>query len=381
MLQQQHKKKLIQFDKIKENINNYNSFYNEKEDLNIKTETETETEFPLLIEEFATFQSIISEIYKNINIELHQNKQYNNTGYDNNYNNNKNNNKNNYYKKTKNNYGNEFNNSINSIKNNNFNKIDTKKDNGGSILRSRLLGKNKDLLKINCEINKLTESNIDIIFDTIYTIINDTTKNIIEPDKFNYIFDNIIEKCISQPPFTILYIKFLTKFNKFKYIKTSMEHKIKTTIQYITNYIELIEIHDSKMDTLLIKQKTENNIFTKMIKENKQFEGIGSIYGLFYINKFINKDIFIKFITKTIQQVNDYIEWEPCTNDILEKYINVLIGLLEYGYYTLIKNVDYETKLTLQMKIEHILSSKKIELRIKYNLQNLYDDLKAGKRK
>jgi hypothetical protein len=91
--------------------------------------------------------------------------------------------------------------------------------------------------------------------------------------------------------------------------------------------------------------------------------------------------MFIKFITNTIQQVSDYIEWEPCTNDVLEKYINVLIGLLTYGYYTLLKNIDYDYKLTLQMNIEKILSSKKIEMRIKYNLQNLYDDLKAGKRK
>ena len=79
--------------------------------------------------------------------------------------------------------------------------------------------------------------------------------------------------------------------------------------------------------------------------------------------------------------VAEYIEWEPCTNEVLEKYINVLIGLMEFGYYKMIKNIDYDAKITFELKIEQVLSSKKIEMRIKYNLQNLYDDLKAGKRK
>ena len=43
------------------------------------------------------------------------------------------------------------------------------------------------------------------------------------------------------------------------------------------------------------------------------------------------------------------------------------------------KNIDYDTKNTLDMKIEHVLYSKKINMRIKYNLQNIYDDLKSGK--
>jgi hypothetical protein len=380
MLQDQ-KNKLSKFNKIKDNIDNYNSFYYKKENLNSINEDPE-----LLINPFLKFQSVITDIYNNINIELSHHKESNTTTFDKNKNYNKNYNTNNYYKKTKHNYkNNNFNENIsqnsNENKTNGFNKNTDYKDNGGSVLRSKLLGKNKDLLKINCEINKLTESNIAVIFDTIYSIINDTTKNTIDTTKINYIFDNIIEKCISQPPFTSLYIKLLTKFNKFMCVKPIMEQKIKNTIKYIIDYIELIEIHDSKINQTLLEQKTENNIFTKLIKENKKYEGLGTIFSLFYINKFINNDMFIKFIIKTIQQVSDYIEWEPCTNEVLEKYINVLIGLLEHGYHTLIKSVDYETKLTLHMKIEHILSSKKIEMRIKYNLQNLYDDLKAGKRK
>ena len=52
---------------------------------------------------------------------------------------------------------------------------------------------------------------------------------------------------------------------------------------------------------------------------------------------------------------------------------------MEFGYYKMVKEIDYDTKITFEMKIEHVLSSKKIHMRIKYNLQNIYDDLKSGK--
>ena len=99
----------------------------------------------------------------------------------------------------------------------------------------------------------------------------------------------------------------------------------------------------------------------------------------FYINKFIDCISFREFLNKTVVLVSEYIEWEPCINEVLEKYINVLIGLLEFGYSRMTKEIDYDSKSTLDMKIEHVLSSKKIHMRIKYNLQNIYDDLKSGK--
>jgi hypothetical protein len=255
------------------------------------------------------------------------------------------------------------------------------KDNGGSVLRKRLNGKNKKILEINGEINKLTESNIDIIFDKINIIIIDDNSTKIPYDKLKYIFDNIINKCINQPTFTSLYIKFLNKFNNNIHSKEFIKNEIKIIIENIVEFIELIEIHDSQMDEANIESKKSSNIFSTLIKNNKKYEGLGTIYSLFYINKFIDSSMFVAFLKKTIQQVTDYIEWEPCTNEVLEKYVNVLIGLLEFGYHKIIKDIDYETKLTLQMKIENVLSSRKIEIRIKYNLQNLYDDLKAGKRK
>ena len=393
--------KLNLFKNIGNDKNNYKHYYLISDEINDKDEQQY-TKLNELIIDFINYKKILKTINDtikpNINYQNKQhkhnykNKYYNNSNNNNNGNNNtfKNNSHNNS-KYTKNNYKYQSNNyDFNNIKreeddeyrnNEDDNKTIKWKDNGGSVLRKRLNGKNKQLLEINGEINKLTESNIDIIFDKISVIIIEQNSTKIPNDKLKYVFDNIINKCINQPTFTSLYIKFLNKFNNNINSKQFIKNEIKTIIENIVGFIELIEIHDSQMDETIIENKKTSNIFNTLIKNNKKYEGLGTIYSLFYINKFVDCSMFVDFIKKTIQQVSDYIEWEPCTNEVLEKYVNVLIGLLEFGYHKMIKDIDYETKLTLQMKIENVLSSKKIEMRIKYNLQNLYDDLKAGKRK
>jgi len=384
--------KIDLFTKIGKNNDKYNKYYlissdNDTTDNDINNQENTER-----IIDFINYKKIMKTINDSIkptfNFSSKNNKpNFKNNNYNNTHNNFNNSTKNNNY--TNNNSQNsKYSNNNKTSSNYDFNNIKRGneeqpkwKDSGGSALRKRLNGKNKQILEINGEINKLTESNIDVIFDKINVIVIDKNSTKIPDDKLKYIFDNIITKCINQPTFTSLYIKFLNKFNHNIHSKQFIKNEIKKIIENIVGFIELIEIHDSQMDETIIESKKTSNIFNTLIKNNKKYEGLGTIYSLFYINKFINCNMFVEFLKKTIQQVSDYIEWEPCTNEVLEKYVNVLIGLLEFGYHKIVKDIDYETKLTLQMKIENVLSSKKIEMRIKYNLQNLYDDLKAGKRK
>tara|TARA_B110001469_G_C9631239_1_gene315784 strand:+ start:1137 stop:2303 length:1167 start_codon:yes stop_codon:yes gene_type:complete len=384
--------KIDLFTKIGKNNDKYNKYYlissdNDTTDNDINNQENTER-----IIDFINYKKIMKTINDSIkptfNFSSKNNKpNFKNNNYNNTHNNYNNSTKNNNY--TNNNSQNsKYSNNNKTSSNYDFNNIKIGneeqpkwKDSGGSALRKRLNGKNKQILEINGEINKLTESNIDVIFDKINVIVIDKNSTKIPDDKLKYIFDNIITKCINQPTFTSLYIKFLNKFNHNIHSKQFIKNEIKKIIENIIGFIGLIEIHDSQMNEKIIENKKTSNIFNTLIKNNKKYEGLGTIYSLFYINKFINCNMFVEFLKKTIQQVSDYIEWEPCTNEVLEKYVNVLIGLLEFGYHKIVKDIDYETKLTLQMKIENVLSSKKIEMRIKYNLQNLYDDLKAGKRK
>ena len=344
------------------------------------------------MEKFKYFCNKLNEIDKTIIEENVNLKPY--------YKNKYNNNNSNYYKNNQYNNGsiNKFTNSANKFNKlnrgktvNNFNEGKIVQERGGSALRSRLNKGNKEHMILNGEINKLTESNISAIYEkiasSVYNIVNTNMDDqIIEKEEFNeskliFVISNLIKKCVGQPTFTSLYIKLLHKLFK----KASSRDFIKTQIKKITTnikqFVSFIEVHDSVLDEDKLLTDKKENIFTTLINNNKQYEGLGTIYSLLYVNNFLNIDSFKRFINDTVKMVSEYIEWEPCTNEVLEKYINVLIGLMEFGYYKMIKDIDYDSKITFEMKIEQVLSSKKIEMRIKYNLQNLYDDLKAGKRK
>ena len=98
------------------------------------------------------------------------------------------------------------------------------------------------------EINKLTESNIDIIYDKINIIVINKNTTKIPDDKLKYIFDNIIIKCINQPIFSSLYIKFLNKFNRNVNSKPFIRKEIETIIKHIVEFIDLIEIQDDTIE-------------------------------------------------------------------------------------------------------------------------------------
>ena len=339
-----------------------------------------------------------SIIEENNNIKPHyKNKYNNNPNYykHNGYNNNGNNSYNNSYNNSNNNKFINGSHKFNKLNRNksgqNFNDKKIIQEKGGSALRSRLNKGNKEHMILNGEINKLTETNISTIYDKIVSSIYSNVKTnledqVIEKEEFSesklvFVISNLIKKCIGQPTFTALYIKLFQKLFK----KVSSREFIKTQVKKITanikQFVSFIEVHDSMLDEKKMIADKKENIFSSLINNNKQYEGLGTIYSLFYVNNFITIDSFKRFINDTVKMVAEYIEWEPCTNEVLEKYINVLIGLMEFGYYKMIKNIDYDAKITFELKIEQVLSNKKIEMRIKYNLQNLYDDLKAGKRK
>lgn len=349
------------------------------------------------LEKFLFLCDKLSEIDKSIVEDNNNNfKTYYKNKFNNNYNNrnsynyNNNNNHNNH-----NNYNdNKFTNGVNKFNKFNRNKTADGKivqERGGSALRSRLNKGNKEHMILNGEINKLTESNITNIYEKIVSSIYTTVKSnqddiIIEKEEFDeskltFVISNLVKKCVGQPTFTSLYIKLLQKLFKKGVSRDFIKEQVKKITGNIKQFVSFIEIHDSLMDEKKLEIEKKGNIFSPLINNNKQYEGLGTIYSLLYVNNFITIDSFKLFINDTVKMVSDYIEWEPCTNEVLEKYINVLIGLMEFGYYKMIKEIDYDSKITFELKIENVLSSKKIEMRIKYNLQNLYDDLKAGKRK
>lgn len=247
-----------------------------------------------------------------------------------------------------------------------------------NVLSKCLKDKNKDLLELNSEINKLTEKNKILVYNNIIKIIQNKNELSLE-HKIDYIIENLFEKCILQNIFSSLYICFLSKLIKEKQynINTIVFKKTKNIITNLNNLILNIENIES--------YDLDKNKFSLLIKNdidyNKHFQSIGNIYSLLYMYDMIETDIFIELIFKYINIINDFIQWDPFCKKKIEKIINVLIGLIENGYFKLIKNINNDLKYDLKSKIETLIKTKKISIRIKFNLQNIYENLESGTHK
>ena len=241
-----------------------------------------------------------------------------------------------------------------------------------NILSNSLKKINKDLLHINLEINKLTENNFLIIYNRIYETLLKKTE-ISNNTKINYIVDSLLEKSLIQINFNSLYICFLKKLMKEQTIKNILKqylNKIITKLQHIL--INILNIDDSEFkDYKFLLFLKENK------KSNKQYTYLGNIYSLFYLYDIIDNNNISNIFNKYINIINDLVEWTPVDENLLEKTINIFIGLLEYGYLKLKKQMRNDDKIKLNIKIENILK-KKISLRIKFNLKNMYEDLNSN---
>ena len=214
-----------------------------------------------------------------------------------------------------------------------------------NILSNSLKKINKDLLHINLEINKLTENNFLIIYNRIYETLLKKTE-ISNNTKINYIVDSLLEKSLIQINFNSLYICFLKKLMKEQTIKNILKqylNKIITKLQHIL--INILNIDDSEFkDYKFLLFLKENK------KSNKQYTYLGNIYSLFYLYDIIDNNNISNIFNKYINIINDLVEWTPVDENLLEKTINIFIGLLEYGYLKLKKQMRNDDKIKLNIK-------------------------------
>ena len=240
-----------------------------------------------------------------------------------------------------------------------------------NILSNSLKKINKDILNINSEINKLTQNKFLMIYKNIIEILLKKTELPINI-KINYLLDGLFEKSLIQTNFNSLYICFLKKLLENKKINKYIENNFKTIQNSLENIIK---------DINLIKTDNSNKKFLLLLKQNKdinkQYQYLGNIYSLLYLYNIIDKTLFYNFMNEYLIIIDDYIKSETSNKNNLEKVINILIGLLEYGFLKLKNDLDNDKKINLILNIEKILK-KKISLRIKFNLKNMLDDLNSG---
>ena len=254
------------------------------------------------------------------------------------------------------------------IKDNNNNDFVWRREN---ILSNSLKKINKDVLNINSEINKLTQNKFLMIYKNIIEILFKKTELPIDI-KVNYLLDGLFEKSLIHINFNSLYICFLKKLLENKKIKKYVETNFKTIQNSLENIIK---------DINLIKTNNSDKKYLLLLKQNKdinkQYQYLGNIYSLLYLYNIIDKTLFFNFMNEYLIIIDDCIKSQTSNKNNLEKVINILIGLLEYGFLKLKNELDNDKKINFCLNIEKILK-KKISLRIKFNLKNMLDDLNSG---
>ena len=190
--------------------------------------------------------------------------------------------------------------------------------------------------------------------------------------KVNYLLDGLFEKSLIHINFNSLYICFLKKLLENKKIKKYVETNFKTIQNSLENIIK---------DINLIKTNNSDKKYLLLLKQNKdinkQYQYLGNIYSLLYFYNIIDKTLFFNFMNEYLIIIDDCIKSKTSNKNNLEKVINILIGLLEYGFLKLKNELDNDKKINFSLNIEKILK-KKISLRIKFNLKNMLDDLNSG---
>jgi len=249
---------------------------------------------------------------------------------------------------------------LNNVTKRNFNNLDNWRQRKNPNFMSNYSSKDKELLDINCEINKITKDNFKLIAVKMNDILlqnikdtNDSEDNSKLERLGNYIIENIYHKCLQQELFTDNYINFLLNIE-------SISKTVKIELSNLKN--NFIKLLNDKED------ETYNNYGIGKCKN------IGYFYGILYKHKLVEKEI-ITHIFKHIKNLYDILEWSPIDISLVEKKINILIGFFSAAYNILWGELDSDTKRDVECHLRSLSTHKNVPIRIRFNILDINDKI------
>ena len=235
----------------------------------------------------------------------------------------------------------------------------------------------KIFLKINLEINKISDTNIIIISETIEKLVESYINNSTvikdkenKDDQENNDQDKIlhINKCAD----------YLTK-NIYEtcYIQD---------ISFSKNYINLFQNIKNKklLEIITLNLKEKNKEFGEFIKfedyseyqfNNKQFINIGYVNGLLYEKDFLSSKESYLLLDLILKNIFSLLEWKPVDKDILEKKVNLMIGFLLASHHKLWDFFNTDTKQDIEHQIQSISNHNHIPNKIRYSILDMNDKI------
>lgn len=238
-------------------------------------------------------------------------------------------------------------------------------------LLSRFINNDDNINLINRSMNKITGTNYGMIADEITeSVMQDNPRRI--PDYCKYIFDSVINKCITDENFIDDYVKFLMGFNGV------LSENI---IGFINQFIYEVG------KVLTTNELFKEYIYFNFVKDVTQYKTIGIIYSAIYkISSITNSSILeitkngiIGNLTNTLSILSNLLEWVPANIDELSGRIDLFIGIMQ----TLCSDLWVDLGDVLRGNINDILAKayvmSVIPNKIKFKILDLQDMIKGIK--
>lgn len=199
--------------------------------------------------------------------------------------------------------------------------------------------------KINANLNKLAEENINNIYAVIDVILKERRDILLD-----YTIKNLLNKAIMQPIFCDLYAKFYKKF-----------YNEETQILFIKMFNDLVELLENKLN---YNNDKNYESFCKYMKDKTRFIGLFNFISSLYRENIVTEEQISGYVDYLIEKISKY-------DDDTEKYFETVCKfLMNLKNKNLVqKNIE---------KIQHVRdnSNNKLGMKYKFMCMDLKDLLK-----
>jgi hypothetical protein len=214
------------------------------------------------------------------------------------------------------------------------------------------------------EINKLNNTNIEQISDTICSYIDKEEEKDIS-EKLNLLFSTIINKYINESSTSNYYLDFIInhigkKYDKFNTLIHSMSCKI----------LDIIgdREYEIKLPFNLNLNIADDLEFTFTNIEN--VEHLSSIVSTLYKNYKILKEDFICKLMVNFNAIDDAIEWSPINEGVLEFRLLFLLSFIN-NHIDLFYDLDTDTRRSFECYLDTISNNNYIPLKLQVKLLDM----------
>lgn len=253
--------------------------------------------------------------------------------------------------------------------------ISNKKNNNNNIWRNlkkpNILSKFKNVsneqLEITREINKLSESNYQKLFNTIIDFVKNNNNQELIKDIIIQTTMKFLKESLSND----YYIKFILLFNSNEYSKYFIQftNEVNISINKIINNSQDLNIDLDVMTNLIPKYK-------KIYED--EYINLGGLYSYIYINDLEKQNIFISNIFNIISNLEKILEWIPINQEILVKNVNLLYGIFKVGCKFLFKKINNDVKIEFQDYINNLSINTNLKLMYKIKILDILDIIKLN---